>query len=222
MQRSKFHAVAIATAVGTFTGQSLAQSGTNLLEEIVVTATKRGESNLMDTPISITALQGQMFEEIGASSMAEVLRLAPGVSLMDDGQGQSRIQIRGVANFAGEAMVGYYIDDMAYSNGIGSPDVGTFDIRRTEVLKGPQGTLYGASALGGVVRIITNDADPSAGVNARFDGSYGNIESGGQDYEMNASINLPIAEDIFALRLTGTMRRERHQCLPYQEHLARH
>ena len=124
------------------------------IEEIVVTATKRATS-LQDTPMSISALSGETLEKLGVNDFADFVGSVPGLSQRDNGPGQSRPVIRGIQG-AGEAQVGVYLDEIPVSGAPGatndagrfSPELKAFDMERIEVLKGPQGTLYGSGVHG--------------------------------------------------------------------------
>jgi len=134
------------------------------LEEIVVTAQKR-EQRLQDVPISMSVTTGADLDKSSIQSVSDALGLIPGVAVNVNGQGgESKLTIRGVsaagALFAGPSPIGYYLDSVPFGL-VGSavvPDSNSYDLDHIEVLRGPQGTLYGASALNGVVRVLTNDA----------------------------------------------------------------
>ncbi len=129
------------------------------LEEIVVTAARRSEP-LQTVPLSITAIGQMELEERGAKDFQDFARSVPGVSFTGAGHGQSRIVIRGINATGGAETVGFYLDDTPVSAGtsdfVGYADPKLFDIARVEVLRGPQGTLYGSSSMGGTIRLISN------------------------------------------------------------------
>ena len=128
------------------------------LEEIIVTAQKRSE-RLIDVPIAIAAFSDQALADTGAAQLSDFLQTAPGVGIVDNRNGTQNIQIRGINSVYGNAPIGYYLDELPFSL-IGNtqvPDVRTYDLQRVEVLRGPQGTLYGDGSLGGTIRILTND-----------------------------------------------------------------
>jgi outer membrane receptor protein involved in Fe transport len=171
--------------------------------EIIVTAQKRSE-RLQDVPISISVLGGEALEKQGTDSAADMLSRVAGVNV--GGQGvTTTISVRGVAAggawFQGSGTVGYYVDSAPFGfiRGALVPDTSVYDLSRIEVLRGPQGTLYGASALNGVIRIITNDPDP-----ARFDlkakATGYTIDQGGEGYRGDLAVNIPLVADQLALR----------------------
>ena len=194
------------TCVVVFSSVATAQQQEDVLEEIVVTAQKRGEQSLQDVPISITVLQGDLLDASSAEGINDLIWTVPGVSTFKTNQGNgSKFSIRGVtANpslFSGSSTVAYYLDEVPF--GLAktpiTPDANAYDLERVEVLKGPQGTLYGASALSGVIRILTKDAD----VNETEFHSRVNVSStrnGGENYRGDAALNVPIIAGKLGLR----------------------
>ncbi|MGL6158871.1 TonB-dependent receptor [Microbulbifer sp.] len=179
-------------------GQELA------LEEVVVTATRR-EATAQETGISINVLSGDALEKNNYTSIGQVLDGVPGVTGISSGPNNNRIIIRNVATStqeAGSATTATYFDDFAISAARASaPEIRLVDMSRVEVLKGPQGTLFGRSAMGGIVRYISNKptADKvSAGVKVYFS----NTEDGGSNAGGHGFANLPLG-DTLALRLVG-------------------
>ena len=183
------------------------------LEEIVVTAERR-ESTIQGTPISITAVSGTDIASQGASSIVEVMQQVAGVSGLSAGPGQTQYEMRGmtpgaVGGVGGIAStVGFYIDDVSISPpasgdyGRISVDPSTYDLARVEVLRGPQGTLYGSGSMGGTVKLVSNLPDLTG-----FDSSVqlilGATSGGDPSYGGNAMLNVPLGTDRAALRLVG-------------------
>src|ERR1700688_3222515 len=138
------------------------------LEEIVVTATRREES-ISKVPISITALPQEALDQRGIRDLTELVRFTPGVSI--DPTGTNAISIRGISSSAGTGTTGIYIDDTPIqmrSLGFNPDDTlpRTFDLQRVEVLRGPQGTLFGSGSEGGTVRYILTP--PSLGESSTY------------------------------------------------------
>jgi iron complex outermembrane recepter protein len=186
-----------------------ANSNSTVLQEVVVTAEKRS-STVQDTPISITAITGQDIEARGVSDFTTLAQSIPGISMKASGAGQTEFEMRGMTSSGGNsATVGFYLDDTPLSapaaaqNGKVVIDPNLYDLNRVEVLRGPQGTLYGSGSMGGTIRLITNQPDLQA-----FDVSgkqmLSDTDAGGFNYGENAMINFPLAEGIAALRLVGT------------------
>jgi outer membrane receptor protein involved in Fe transport len=189
------------------TDDSIDSSGA--LEEIVVTANKR-EQNLRDVPVSVGVIDGNVIDSLRVDSVEDVTRIVPGVSFAahqngPNGPGQDNITIRGVSSTVGNPTVGLYIDEVPIITTTGyegDAEPRLIDIDRVEVLRGPQGTLYGASSEGGTVRFITNQPDSHAfSGSIRQDLSY--THSGGFNYDDRGALNIPVVEGSFALRISA-------------------
>lgn len=192
-----------------FAGVFGSSSADTVLEEVIVTATKRA-TVLQDTSESIQALTASDLSEIGANDFIDYFRLVPNLSQSENlGPGNARYAVRGISS-AGEPLVAVYFDESPTLGSPGDnldaggsqPDIKLWDIERIEVLKGPQGTLYGSGSMGGTIRVISNKPDASA-VDFAVQGGFESIESGGEGFTGNAMVNLPIIEDQLAIRLTG-------------------
>src|SRR5579859_3750324 len=173
------------------------EQASNALSEIVVTATKREES-LQDVPLSITALSATTIERAGIETFQDYaqktpnLTFASGLGVMD----ARAVAIRGIQ---GVDTTGFYIDDLPIPATM-NPRV--VDLQRIEVLRGPQGTLYGARSMGGTVRMITQAPDPDDTMGQlHILGSR--IDHGGGGYQTDTTVNLPIKEHVAALRLSA-------------------
>ena len=175
------------------------------LEEIVVTAQKRTE-RLQDVPISISVLNGAALDSSTVDGVMDALRGVPGVApSVNVFGGSSNVSIRGVSAagplYFGSSPVAYYVDSVPFGlvKSAISPDSSAYDLQRVEVLRGPQGTLYGASAQAGVVRVLTNDP-----VMNEFDfkerDSISDTEYGSVNYRTDTAVNIPIVDDKLAAR----------------------
>lgn len=174
--------------------------------EIVVTAQKR-EQALQDVPISITVLGGEKLDSTNQSLVEELGRV-PGVATVGAALGGNFISIRGVGasgtSFAGTGTVGYYLDSVPFGfirNPL-TPDASAYDLERVEVLRGPQGTLYGVNSQNGVIRVLTKDAD-LAGFEAKYRLGLSATRNGGMNYRGDAAINIPIITDKLAARIVA-------------------
>ena len=185
------------------------QVGSDQLQEIVVTAQKR-ESTVQTTPLSITALTGQDLVDRGITDITAIVQSVPGVSMRTSGPGQTELEIRGLTSSGGNsATVGFYLDDIPLSapasaqNGKVVIDPNLYDLNRIEVLRGPQGTLYGSGSMGGTIKLVPNAPNPSA-----FDASA-QVILGGTDggdtlnHTENGMVNLPLG-DTLALRIVAS------------------
>ena len=185
-----------------FSQEDPSDSTSWLFEEIVVTAQKRGQQ-AVDVPISIVAIGEEELKIRGIEDFKDLGLAVPGLSVQDSGTFQRRIFLRGVANTTGSSsLVGIYMDEVSLSGGSPSSqlDIRTHDLERVEVLRGPQGTLYGQGSVGGTIRFITNKPDfdgfsGSAGVSASH------TENGDESYAVDAVLNVPLVQDKLAMRL---------------------
>lgn len=173
--------------------------------DIVVTAQRR-EETLRTVPAAVQAITGETLERTGTNQFTKLVDSIPGAStVVSNAPGFETIQIRGVSSGAvGDTLVGYYVDDVVFSvpNLQLTPPARLFDLERAEVLRGPQGTLYGAGAAGGLVRLIT--AKPNVtNTEAKARGEVSFTEGGGTNYNFDAALNVPLVEDRVALRVTG-------------------
>jgi iron complex outermembrane receptor protein len=192
-----------------------AATDTKSLGQVVVTAQKRSQL-LQSVPISVTAFDAQSIEHMGIESLSDLAREAPGLVVMSAGPGQNILNMRGVSSTAGTAgTVGYYLDDTpisASSNASllsqrGLIDPSVFDISRVEVLRGPQGTLYGSSSMGGTVKYITNQPDLNK-FSGRIDSTLSFTEGGGLNRAANAMLNIPLSDNTMAARVIVFYRYE--------------
>src|ERR1700739_2933900 len=171
------------------------------LQEIVVTASRREES-LSKVPISVTALTQETMDQKGIKDFLDVARFTPGVSI--DNSATNAISIRGISSSGGAGTTGIYIDDTPIqmrSVGFNPDDTlpKTFDLERVEILRGPQGTLFGAGAEGGAVRyILTQPSVTTASSYLRSEVSY--TQYGAPNYELGVAHGQPIVDGTFGVR----------------------
>jgi outer membrane receptor protein involved in Fe transport len=180
--------------------------------DIVVTALHRA-STVQTTPLSIAALSGETLAKTGATQLADYFRQVPNLNVTSAQGGSSRISIRGV-NAAGEATVGLYYDETPVTGPSGTTqdsggvaaDMNLFDVERVEVLRGPQGTLYGASSMAGTLRIIFNKPN-SKKYEAATEEQVSTTAHGGMGYFFKGMVNAPIISDKLAVRVVGYEKR---------------
>ncbi len=180
------------------------------LDEIIVTAQKRTEV-LSEVPQSITVLSNETLERQQVDSFEEYLALVPGLSLVSPVAGQARVTLRGINTGGGGATVAVYVDEVPFgsSSGIanGATLAGafdTFDVARLEVLRGPQGTLYGASSVGGLLKFVTNPPS-TEGFEVNAQAGIESTKGGGIGYSATGVVNVPLG-DTFAIRASGFYR----------------
>jgi len=181
------------------------------LTEIIVTATRRNESS-QDVPITMQALDGQTLQQLHISSFEDYVRLLPNLSSADNGPGQNEIFMRGVSagSQATQASgviglwptVAVYLDDQSVQLPNQNLDIYMVDMKRIEVLEGPQGTLFGSGAEAGAIRYITNEPKLDV-VEGNFSGDYGVTAGGDPNTAVTGVINLPIIPEHMAVRLVA-------------------
>ncbi|MEN9314655.1 MAG: hypothetical protein RIS35_1048, partial [Pseudomonadota bacterium] len=201
MKNQSFVSVAVGLALAAGAGGAGTQSGTAVdggLEEVVVTARKRVES-IQDAPLTIQAFTGEQIEERGADSLADLAKFAPGLTLnAGSSRSASDFSIRGMTQISPvgdnrKDLVTVFVDGVPY---IGNPlGIGTEDLARVEVIKGPQSALFGRATFGGAISLVTTTpGDELKGKVSATVGSYG-------DYRLSGAIEGPILQDKLAGRL---------------------
>lgn len=180
-------------------------------EVIVVTAQKRPQV-LLEVPQSISVVSGATLEEQNASSFLDYLKLVPGLQVDQSTPGQARLIVRGVNSGGVASTVGVYMDETPFGSSSGlvngavlAGDFDTFDLDRIEVLRGPQGTIYGASSLSGVLKFVTKQPSTSA-FTARGRVGFEATKGGDMGYVGNLVVNVPVSETV-AVRATGSYRK---------------
>ena len=189
------------------------EAGAETGGDIIVTANKR-EERLRDVAGGVSAVTGEQLQAIGAQDFKDYLTRSPGVAFNEGPSNNSTAVIRGIGTTAGldqgQGSTGYFINDIPMNEPgytIVIPDIDAFDVSRVEVLRGPQGTLFGSASLGGAINFITNLADPS-GFHAAADGSIGTtrFSDGEVNYRAKGMVNVPLIADKLAVRLVVTQR----------------
>ena len=195
------------TVVDTQAAPDAAPAG---MEVVTVTATRRREP-VRDVPLRVETLSAEALERSGAASLMDYVGTLPGVHVSSDGgPGRGQVEIRGVSVGSMSApTVGIYIDDVAFGSStsfvgeaVSALDLSLLDLHHVELLRGPQGTLYGAGAMGGLLKYVTNDPDPSG-----FSGKAGlavrQSKGGALGHTENAVINVPLSEGVAAMRVAA-------------------
>jgi iron complex outermembrane recepter protein len=194
------------TTLTPISAHAQAEASEVVIDEIVVTATRRS-TLLSKTPISIRAVGGDELESRGATSLQDYALSVPGLSYVEAGVGGSQLTIRGIGSDAGAATVGYYLDESPLSSSSLTPDFANFDVERVEILRGPQGTLYGDSSMGGTLRVITKKPNYN-NFEGQFAASVGTTRFGALSYSGSAVVNAPLIADKLAVRVTGNYGRD--------------
>jgi outer membrane receptor protein involved in Fe transport len=177
------------------------------LEEVIVTATKRSES-IMVVPVSISAVTAEDIDRLGAKNLEDLSRTVPALVVQQqDEQNDKHFSIRGIGSQSDASTVAVYVDDTPVTFGNFSPDLKLFDVERIEVLRGPQGTLFGSSSMGGAVRYVSRQPrfDEYSG-DLKVEG--GKISGGSESYEAQGAAGGPIVADRHAFRASAFTRRD--------------
>lgn len=171
--------------------------------EIIVTAQRR-EQRTIDVPMSVSVLSGAQLSEQRLTNLLDISRTVPGMVVNDAGPGRRRLSLRGVGNtFGAQPLVGLYLDEVSVAGFNDAViDLQTYDLERVEVLRGPQGTLYGEGSTSGTIRFITRKPSldrASLGATLKAFTSKG----GEPGLDLDAAANIPIVTDTLALRVSG-------------------
>jgi outer membrane receptor protein involved in Fe transport len=185
-------------------------AATSTIETVIVTAEKRSEQ-VKNVPMAVTVLGQDTFTRLNARNFEDYVAQVPGLSLTELSQTHPTLILRGINAGGIGSTVGVLLDETPYGSSsalanasILTANLDTYDLSRVEVLKGPQGTLYGASTLGGLLKFVTNPPDPT-GWDDSFEGSYMGYGHGGQGGSFRAMGNVPIDDDL-AVRASGFLR----------------
>ncbi|MDE1145865.1 MAG: TonB-dependent receptor [Azospirillaceae bacterium] len=203
--------MALAPAAG---AQTAAADDGGGLQEIIVTAQKRQEK-LSDIPLAMSALSSDTLNKLAATQFRDFASVVPGLNFTSSGPGETQLNLRGVTTGTNTSpTVAVYVDDVPYGSStafVGAAqmalDVGLFDLDRVEVLRGPQGTLYGASSMGGLLKYVTHAPELD-----RFGGAdqlgVSTTAHGGTGFDVNSVINAPVVDGKVAVRASGYYNRD--------------
>jgi len=175
------------------------------LQEVVVTA-RKVEENLQNVPVSVDVFTQRDLQNLAINSMDDYLQKVPSISYISTGPGTQLFVMRGVSdgsnpNYANTASTGFFVDDLSMNDSGAQPDLHLYDIERIEILNGPQGTTFGAGAMSGAIRYITNKPDLNAfGAGVDFDG--GHIQNAQQNWTYEGFLNAPLISGVLGLRLS--------------------
>jgi len=195
---------ALAQAAAEAASPAASAAANNDIARVVITAQKRKE-DIRDVPIAVSVMSGEQLKAAQITTVEDLTRNVPNISFSTQGgPGLGTVEIRGISSQAGNATVSVYIDDTSlttrnlYSAGTGEPRF--FDIQDIEVLRGPQGTLYGASSLGGTIKYISRQPDLKS-FSASTTETVSWTQNGGMNWEAEGILNVPLLTGRVALRL---------------------
>ena len=202
-------AMGLALVEGAYAADAASGESADQLQEVIVTAERRA-TNVQDTPASITAVSAEEIADRGIVDFNSLATSVPGIAMRTSGPGQTEFEMRGLNSAGGNtSMVGFYLDETPLSSpasaqlGKEEIDPTLYDLNRVEVLRGPQGTLYGSSSMGGTVKLVPNAPQlgtfaASGETDVSYTGSGGSINE-----KVNGMVNLPIG-DTAAVRVVAT------------------
>ena len=203
-------AAAVATALMTNSAWAQEKPEATNLDEVVVTAQKVSQS-VVDVPLSISVLGADDLERTQSVNIQDYVKLVPGLQLTQAQPGFGRLALRGINTNGVASTVGVYVDETSFGSSSGlangavlAGDFDTFDVARVEVLRGPQGTLYGASSLGGVLKYVTNEPQTDS-FEGRVRGSFESVDGGDMSYSGAGVVNIPVSDSV-AIRASGFYR----------------
>ncbi|WGG48231.1 TonB-dependent receptor plug domain-containing protein [Rugamonas sp. DEMB1] len=181
------------------------------IERVEVTATRAaGAVDVQKVPAAVTVLKPESLAKFGLGNLGDIASQVPAMSVQEQAPGVNNITMRGLvvrgivpSEIQDSSLVAVYVDDMPVTLKSGNPDLKVLDLERIEVLQGPQGTLFGAGAMAGAVRQITQKPDTNE--------LFGSVEAvgsrtsgfGGNNHNLRGMVNLPLKSEVLGLRLTG-------------------
>jgi len=177
------------------------------LQEIVVSANRRGDESVQKIPMAISVISPAALDAKGLSGISDFVGELPSVNMQSVSPGENVIDMRGLVtnevdptNVQERSLVALYLDDSSIGLEGFNPDLHVYDLERVEVIRGPQGTLYGAGSMAGTIRLITKKPDPTAFL-GDADLSVSETQHGGTNTSIRGMVNLPLIDDKLAARL---------------------
>jgi iron complex outermembrane receptor protein len=208
---NKFLLTALALAVSSAYAADK-EVATEGVQQVVVTAQKRVQ-NTIDVAQSMSVVSGAALEQEQVTGFSDYLKLVPGLQLVQGTQGAGRLVLRGINTGGVASTVAVYADETPFGSSSGlvngavlAGDFDTFDLARIEVLRGPQGALYGASSLGGLLKFVTNEPKMDKFA-MRVRAGAANVEGGGTAFKTNVMVNAPISDTV-AFRASGSFNKD--------------
>lgn len=183
--------------------EDVAEEDVDDSDVIIVTSRKR-EQGLLDVPLAVSAIGQDDIEGAGIDSISDFFRRVPSLAVIDQGAARKNIIIRGIQTNTSteDSVTDVYLDEQRITSAIATGDPRTFDMERIEILRGPQGTLFGGGSLAGTLRYITNKAKTSE-FETNFAAGVSTTKGGDINYEFDGMINIPIVEDKIGFRAVG-------------------
>lgn len=195
------------TIFGSAVAVGAEDTGDLALQQIVVSATRVGEQSMQNTPMALSVISPAQLDSEGLSGVSDFIRTLPSVNMQSLSPGENDIEMRGLVtegldptNTQNRSLVAIYLDDAAITQQGFNPDLHVYDLERIEVIRGPQGTLYGSGSMAGTIRLITKKPDWQA-FTSDADVSVSETDHGGTNYSVRGTMNMPLIDDHLAARL---------------------
>ncbi|HUO12155.1 MAG TPA: TonB-dependent receptor [Caulobacteraceae bacterium] len=185
---------------------SASSSSSAAVSEVIVTATRREAENVLQVPMAVDAYGAAALQQLDITNEGDLSKLDPSLNIQSYGPAEQRIIIRGVSSAVG-ATTGVYFDETPLQGGFNSdipgdntPTLGLRDIDHVEVLKGPQGTLFGAGSMDGTLRVVTNQPNLES-YGAWVDAEVAGVTHGDTLFEGDGGVNIPVVQDKLGIRI---------------------
>ncbi len=204
--QAKWYLTSVAAAITAMSAAAQTEAPERAqLDRVEVTASKRTQF-VLDVPYSVSVIGGSDIADRGVADIQQMQSVVPSLFINQNAPGASRIQLRGLSQGVGygAALVGTYLDEISLNmpDAQRSLDVPLVDMQRIEVLRGPQGTLYGDGSMGGTIRFITR-APKLDKFEAQVEAGYGQLSGGGSGWRANGVVNVPLSAGVAGLRLVA-------------------
>ena len=179
------------------------------VEEVLVTATRQGAQSIQTVAMAISVVSPTQLDSKGLSGVSDFVNTLPSVNMQSQSPGVNSIEMRGLVTqfpditlLQDRSLTSLYLDDAPISVQTANPDLKVFDLERIEVIRGPQGTLFGAGSMAGTIRLLTRKPDAGE-FSGSGDISVSETQHGGTNYDVRGAVNLPLIDGVLAMRLNG-------------------
>lgn len=210
--RGRLVAIASLCCIAIVSGVARSQTATDSgkLEEVLVTATRTGAQNVQNIPMAVSVVSTEELDRQGVASLSDLQSMLPSLAIQEVAAGQNKFAIRGIVdpgnidptNLEDQSLVSVYLDETPISLQGATPDLRVYDLERLEVIRGPQGTLYGAGSMAGTIRFITKKPDARAW-SAGLESMGSTTAHGNGNYDVRGTLNAPIVDSALAGTLTA-------------------
>lgn len=198
-----------ASVMALMAGAAQAADKQHEVQEVVVTASRTGEQSIQKIPMAVSAINPENADRAGTGGFNDITRVVPSLILQEQAPGVNKIDMRGLttggivnSDVQDRSLVSVYLDDSPISLQGANPDLKIYDLERVEVIRGPQGTLYGAGSMAGTIRLLTQKPNATDTFGS-FEASASATDHGGANGNLRGMFNTPIVNDVLAVRATA-------------------